>query len=223
MPPVALTHPYEQWRVAHLDGLHEDVNSFIIWEGKYVGQAEYEAALRGEVPLKNKAQLQHQLDVTTHALGKLGFVHYFAYNGQHGALVVVHSDLEYQEELAEREGDFWIKVQTDTPPAKDPERDADERTDRDWQRAADIYKAAYERVKLDEDYLEEAKQELLALTKGKITVGGGVRVTKFQRAGNVDYAKVPQLVGVDVDAYRKTGIEVVKVTVEDQGEGEQQW
>lgn len=32
--------------------------------------------------------------------------------------------------------------------------------------------------------------------------GGGVRVTRFMQAANVDYKRVPELTGVDLNAYR---------------------
>jgi hypothetical protein len=42
--------------------------------------------------------------------------------------------------------------------------------------------------------------------------GAGVSVTRYWKAGNVDYKKVPQLQGVDLDAYRGKAREEVRVT-----------
>ncbi len=43
--------------------------------------------------------------------------------------------------------------------------------------------------------------------------GGGVSVVKLWKAGNVDYKKVLELRGVDLDRYRGKGREEVRATV----------
>ena len=43
--------------------------------------------------------------------------------------------------------------------------------------------------------------------------GAGVTVTRYWKAGSVDYKKVPQLQGVDLEPFRKKGGEEVRVSV----------
>lgn len=43
--------------------------------------------------------------------------------------------------------------------------------------------------------------------------GAGVTVTRFWRQGSVDYKKVPELSGVDLDQYRKRATEEARVTM----------
>jgi len=43
-------------------------------------------------------------------------------------------------------------------------------------------------------------------------VGAGVTVTRFWKAGSVDYKKVVELKGVDLSAYRGKAREEVRVT-----------
>ena len=43
--------------------------------------------------------------------------------------------------------------------------------------------------------------------------GAGVTVTRFWKQGSVDYKKVPELTGIDLERYRKRATEEVRVTV----------
>ena len=43
--------------------------------------------------------------------------------------------------------------------------------------------------------------------------GFGVSVTRYFKQGNVDYKKVPELKGVDLNLFRGAGREEVRVTV----------
>ncbi len=60
---------------------------------------------------------------------------------------------------------------------------------------------------------DESKAKLVALTAHSRESGFGVSVTKFWKQGNVDYKKVPALVGVDLELYRGKMREEVRVTV----------
>ena len=56
-------------------------------------------------------------------------------------------------------------------------------------------------------------EDLPVGTDAQAANDAGVTVTRFWRAGSVDYKKVPQLQGVDLEPYRKKGPEEVRVTV----------
>jgi hypothetical protein len=53
---------------------------------------------------------------------------------------------------------------------------------------------------------------LVALATHPREQGAGVAVTRYWKAGNVDYKKVPALTGVDLELYRGKGREEVRVT-----------
>lgn len=59
---------------------------------------------------------------------------------------------------------------------------------------------------------EEAKTRLAALATHAKEQGGGVSVAKFWKRGNVDYKRVPELAGVDLEAYRAKGREEIRVS-----------
>ena len=43
--------------------------------------------------------------------------------------------------------------------------------------------------------------------------GGGVAVTRLWKRGNVEYKRVPELAGVDLELYRSIAREEVRVTI----------
>ena len=58
-----------------------------------------------------------------------------------------------------------------------------------------------------------ARDALVALALHPKATGGGVSVTRFWKAGAVAYAKVPQLQGLDLTAYRGKSREEVRISV----------
>lgn len=61
--------------------------------------------------------------------------------------------------------------------------------------------------------VEVARGALVALATHPKEVGAGVTVTRFWKAGSVDYKKVVELKGVDLERYRGKAREEVRVTV----------
>jgi hypothetical protein len=60
--------------------------------------------------------------------------------------------------------------------------------------------------------LTAARDALVKLAVHPREQGAGVTVTKYWKAGNVAYAKIPALAGVDLNAYRGKSREEVRVT-----------
>ena len=60
--------------------------------------------------------------------------------------------------------------------------------------------------------LERARESLVGLAGHPREEGAGVAVTRFWKAGNVDYKRVVELRGVDLEVYRGKGREEVRVT-----------
>ena len=55
------------------------------------------------------------------------------------------------------------------------------------------------------EYLDAAKQKLVALAAHNSESGCGVAVTRFWKAGSVDYKKAPELQAIDLERYRGFG------------------
>jgi hypothetical protein len=53
---------------------------------------------------------------------------------------------------------------------------------------------------------------LVELTSHAREQGGGVSVARFWKKGAVEYKRVPELVGVDLERYRGAGREETRIT-----------
>lgn len=73
--------------------------------------------------------------------------------------------------------------------------------------AAAAYQNAIAEQKLAEEKVEEARKKLLEICTEN-TKGAGITVYKSERKGAVDYKKIPQLEGVDLEQYRKKSAQV---------------
>ena len=93
-------------------------------------------------------------------------------------------------------------------------RDGDvrQREDEEWLEAAASYLALRAQCDGLAAHFEQAKAHLSALASHPKEQDGGVAVTKFWRRGNIDYKRVPELAGVDLEPYRGGGREEVRIT-----------
>jgi hypothetical protein len=85
--------------------------------------------------------------------------------------------------------------------------------DQPWRIAASRYRAA--KFKLDRAALEEqhAREELQKLATARRTYGCGTEVLRSLRRGAIDYSRIPELRGVDLERYRKKSVEVVRINL----------
>ena len=107
---------------------------------------------------------------------------------------------------------FRVYLESDTPPPL-TDQDTKQRTDADWQQAAETYRSFKLAVEEAQAQADEAKAALLKLTTHSREAGFGVSVTKYWKQGNVDYKKVPELQGCDLNLYRGAMREEVRITV----------
>ena len=137
--------------------------------------------------------------------------HLYVYDGTDGILLEQRRDVAAWETLRAGWDAFAACIKEDQPPAL-TDRDTLIRTDAKWQAAA----IEYARLKAEADTVDEkldaAKARLTALAVHNSESGAGVTVTRYWKNGSVDYKKVPQLAGVDLDLYRGQGREEVRVT-----------
>lgn len=79
------------------------------------------------------------------------------------------------------------------------------RTDGQWARCARAWLKAHETAEKAKLALEKKRFALLRLAGDASASGEGVSVTRYFRAGLINYGSIQELNGVDLDAYRKTG------------------
>lgn len=105
---------------------------------------------------------------------------------------------------------MYIDMDT-APPLTDA--DTKRRDDADWHQAAMAFLQAKAEVDAADARMEATRAALVALAQHPKEVGAGVAVTRFWKTGSVDYKKVIELRGVDLERYRGKAREEVRVTV----------
>jgi putative phage-type endonuclease len=171
------------------------------------GSALWQEVEANLVPGHYVAQIQHQLMVSGAAVA-----HLWVFDGESGLLRVLHRDEAAMVAIREAWDTFQPFMDSDTPP---PLVDADTvvRDDAPWATAAQEYGQAKRAAQTSDEALDRAKEALVALAEHPREQGAGVSVTRYWKAGNVDYKKVVELRGVDLEQYRGKGREEVRVSV----------
>lgn len=202
--PIVAQHNECDWLIASLDGISENVaGPTLVFEIKCPGAADHEKATLGHVPEKYMAQLQHQMLVTG-----VSKVVYVSYNDTFQDALVhisVDRDDEYIGNMLAKEQEFMRCLETLVPPPL-TERDYVEKTGCDWIEAVTLYKEACRQVDYFSEMKETARKELLALSGGLNAKGCGLKLSKIIRRGAVEYSAIPELKGLDLEAYRKAPI-----------------
>lgn len=156
----------------------------------------------GRIPDKYWIQMQHQILVG--GLDRMYFVS--TVDGKSVSTLCILPDVEFQREHIKKCAEFWRLVKKKTPPAY---------TDKDFKmlrgdRAKSLahnYQFLKKEIDTLTQQLELVKKELFALVDHPRMRCGSLRIVKVRRSGSIDYSKIPELRGVDVDQYRKKSTE----------------
>jgi putative phage-type endonuclease len=205
MQPLVLQDgPYS----ASLDGLNLEGDLIVEIKCPYKGQAStlWQDVLVGTVPEYYWLQVQHQLMVSGTALA-----HFWVFDGNQGLLIPIQRDEAAMEAIRRGWDGFQTYLNTDTPP---PLSDADTviREDSAWEAAAQAFALAKRAADLADAEVANAREALVALAQHPKESGAGVSVTRFWKAGNVAYAKIPELQGLDLDKYRGKAREETRIS-----------
>ena len=193
---------------ASLDGMDLDGSLILEIKCPYKGQASelWNDALQGRVPAHYFLQIQHQLMVSGAEIA-----HYWVYDGNTGLMQTVCRDDDTFGRIRAGWDSFQAYLDSDSPP---PLTDADTvvREDADWVAAATAFAAAKQAADLADQAVSQAREALVALARHPKECGAGVSVTRYWKAGAVDYKRVPALKGVDLGLYRGKAREEVRIT-----------
>lgn len=207
MQPVVLV---EGEYSASLDGMTFDGGLALEIKCPAKGRAStlWQAVAAGQVPEHYRWQIEHQLMVSGATAA-----HLFVFDGDtgDGKLLEVAPQPGEWERIHAAWDAFAELIRSDTPPALS-DRDKRQRTDPEWMVATEQYLAAKRRADAVSAELEEAKASLLKLASHSSECGNGVTVTKFWKQGSVDYKKVPELKGLNLDAFRGKGRFETRIT-----------
>jgi putative phage-type endonuclease len=204
-PQVLVSGEYS----ASLDGLALDGDLILEIKCPVRGRRSdlWQEARSGVVPLHYYFQLQHQLMVSGAALA-----HLFVFDGEQGVTVDVKPEPETWEEIRTGWDAFMVFVGQDQAPPL-TETDTLFRDDGPWQDVARAFVERKRAVDAAEAELAKVREALIALQQHPREEGAGVQVTRFMRSGTIDYKKVPELAGVDLERYRGPGREEIRITL----------
>ena len=194
---------------ASLDGMDLDGGLIVEIKCPYKGQSSvlWNEAMVGEVPAHYELQVQHQLMVSGAALA-----HLWVFDGTQGLLLPIERHEGAMDRIRTGWDLFQQFVESDTPV---PLTDADTvlREDTAWTAAAQAFSEAKRATDAADAALAKARDELVALAQHPREQGSGVSVTRYWKAGSVDYKKVPALKGVDLGLYRGKAREETRVSI----------
>ena len=162
--------------------------------------------------MKNKWQIQKQMYVAGYQSGNLAVMNPTDKGERVVEFGFVRDDVMVSR-LVKAETEFYYDymINNAEPPLMD--LDIPERDDHFWITAAEKYRKAFEDLSEAEMQVNLCKKELIDLAKEQSCRGGGLTATKYTRKGNIDYLKIPELIGVDTDVYRKAPSESWRLTL----------
>lgn len=202
--PTVIFHPEKKYMMSSLDGISFDGKISV--EIKNVKEEDHEEAKSGKIPEKYFPQVQHQLACLGHNL-----LHYFSFRKGDFALVEVERDEEYIQKLYELEGKFWEDVQTLREP-KLSEKDYLMINTPESLTMASEWRSINQQLKALEEKEKQYRKQLIEIANNKNARIGDIKLTKSIRKGTVDYGKIIELEGVDLEQYRKDPVVAWRVS-----------
>lgn len=194
--PDVVLHPQMEWMMASLDGINHKLK--VIVEIKCTRNfKDHEDVKKGIVPKKYYAQIQHQIE----CCGYEG-AYYQSYNNGESEIIEVSKDQKFIDEMLEEDYKFWKSVKDFDPPEHDF-RDFKQMTSIDWEIYASRWLSTKSQIKKLEQEEEDLRKHLIQISGGENAVGSGIKLSKVIRKGIIDYKGVPELIGIDLEKYRK--------------------
>lgn len=196
--PKVIVSDERDWQMASLDGISFDGTVFT--EIKVPNKEIHELAKNGVIADYYNIQMQHQYATSS----KLEKGLYFSYlpDQKEGILVEVKRDDLLIEQMLEEEEKFYELMLSKTPPPLS-ERDYSFKDDANWNDMASEWLELSRYIKSLEEREEELRKQLILSAAGQNAKGAGIRVTRSFYKGLVDYKSIPELMGVDLEKYRK--------------------
>jgi len=179
------------WQMASLDGISQDGN--MICEIKCPGEKTHSIARKGLIPDIYYPQIQHQMHVCDAEKCM-----YVSFDGIEIFIVECERNEEYIAEMVKKEHEFYQMLLNKTPPEEYVNM-----TDNLWLMYAQNLISLSKTISGLEEQQKIYKDALIALAKDSNCQGGGVKLKKIKRKGNIDYESIPELKGVDLNKYRK--------------------
>lgn len=203
--PAVVFHPENEWMMASLDGMSDLGN---IVEIKCPGEKTHAIALNGKIPDYYYPQVQHQI-----ACADTKFAYYFSFDGIDGVTVRVDRDQSFIDAYMPKAKEFYDCIIKEMPPSF-IEKDYIHRDDDIWAHTASKWRRVKEQLAEYEAKEKELRDELINMSQGANAMGNGIKLSKVYRKGQIDYSQVKEVQGIDLEKYRKSGVEFWKISEE---------
>lgn len=205
-PKMVLHHEFD-WKFCTLDGI--DMLGNHLLEVKWANKEVHSLASKGVVIDYYFAQCQSQMSCT--GVDKMWFLSCYQKDlYPEFILVEVKRDNLFIEKMIEKEKEFYQCIVNKTPPAL-IEKDYVKLEDSLW---IDQLCSEYQMIIEEEKMIKSKKEEIIEQIKKvqKNSKTNLFKITKSFRKGVIDYEKIPELQGVNLENYRKESIEVWKIS-----------
>lgn len=203
MPQVVLSSERE-WQMASLDGISFDGTSIL--EIKHAKKEVFEMAVKGDLPDHYMIQVQHALDTTGAAK-----CYYVVSDGEKDVWVEVFPDKKLIQKIRDANEKFYACMKSGEPPAL-TEKDYVVNEQEEFLKLMEEYKEITLELHVKKQAQEYVRDELIKLAKGKNTVCSKGKMTRSVSKGQVEYKLVPELIGVNLEPYRKPPCEKWRIT-----------
>ena len=217
LAPCVIESNQYPWMIASLDGMTEGGE---IHEIKTPGSTDLDLARRGIIPKHYYPQLQHQIKCA-----EVEYVMYDVYDklfDEIYSIRCVRND-EYIADMVKKELEFYERLLIMQPPELSEDEFAEEPKLADlngiYKREWAAVKEAQAMLKTRMEALERTQNVMIELAGSRNVRWDGVRVKMSKRKGLVDYSKVPELIGVDLEKYRRESSVSWKIEIEKESSG----
>lgn len=208
--PAVVLSDENPWQMASLDGWDEEHKEVL--EIKCPGESVFREAQAGNFSQDYVWQCLHQLSIDpTIRQVNLGF-YYKAQDRVETTEACFGRDDNELKDLVAKEWAFYkdYVLRFVEPPLGS--LDYQQRDDEEWERLCQQWKIIKQDLKDLEDDEKMIREQLISLAGDQSCRGAGIQLTKYTRQGNVEYAKIPELKGVDLSPYRKPTIDAWRLT-----------
>lgn len=207
---VVAVHDEQPHIAASFDGITMDdriIFEHKVYRNSKASKERYDLAKDGKLLDMDMMQVQQQLLVSD--AEKCLFVVSDG-TSENMAIVEVKPDNDMQKSII----DGWAVFQEDLNNYHDAvQADTELQTMyQDYAKAKAEADKLNEAVKVLDKQIKDRAKDITAETGANEIIGNGFTIAKIKRKGTIDYAKIPELNGVDLEAYRKKGSEYFKLT-----------
>lgn len=161
-------------------------------------------AERGLIRPDYDDQIIHQMAVSG---AEVCYFTVYDAESKHGIIIERAFDADLWKKLQTQWDEFWPWHLTD-----DPDPATNLRTDEQWRHAASMFTAAKRQADSFVRIAEQYRADLIALAGDESAVGAGVKVTRFEKKGSIDYKAATK--GIDVEQFRKPATFETRITID---------